>query len=168
MITAIDPGPTHSALATLFDDEVVTTKMANADLVAELRSGPAYLANGVYGLAKSKDVLAIEMIASFGMAVGAEVFETCVWIGRFMEASGRADAVIRVPRMDVKMHLCHNSRAKDSNIRQAIIDRYGGKDVAIGRKAKPGPLYGVAGDGWSALAVALVVHDRLSGGVRAA
>src|SRR5678809_428964 len=88
---------------------------------------------------------AIEMIASYGMAVGREVFETCLWIGRFVQAA-RGEHTL-VYRRDVKMHLCGNNAARDSNIRQALIDRFGpGKDKAIGRKALPGPLYGVSAD----------------------
>lgn len=103
--------------------------------------------------------LAVEMIASYGMAVGAEVFDTCVWIGRFIEAwQPRTHAIVY--RKDEKMHLCGSMKAKDSNIRQSLIDLYGGKDKAIGRKAAPGPLFGMSGDEWAALAVA-VTYARL-------
>jgi len=60
----------------------------------------------------------------------------------------------------VKLHLCGSARAKDTNIRQALIDRYGGS-AAIGKKAAPGPLYGVSKDVWSALAVAVTAADTL-------
>ena len=33
------------------------------------------------------DVVVIEMVACYGMPVGREVFDTCVWIGRFTEKS---------------------------------------------------------------------------------
>ena len=53
------------------------------------------------------------------------------------------------------MRLCNSMRAKDANVRQAILDRFGGKAAAIGRKRQPGPLYGIAGDLWAALAVGI-------------
>jgi hypothetical protein len=96
--------------------------------------------------------MAIEMIASYGMPVGKEVFDTCVWIGRFIQAFDGPFTLVY--RRDVKMHLCGNNTAKDSNIRQALIDKFGpSKDVAIGTKKSPGPLYGVSKDIWAALAV---------------
>jgi hypothetical protein len=110
-------------------------------------------------LAQPWDRLAIEMVACMGMSVGAEVFETVYWIGRYVEAFG-AERVTRVYRREEKMHLCGNMRAKDTNIRQALIDRFGpGKDRAIGNKKNPGPLYGISGDVWQALAVAIVYVD---------
>lgn len=102
----------------------------------------------------------IEGIESFGMAVGRDVFETVFWSGRFAQHAGSFD---RVFRKQVKLHLCGQARAKDGNIRQALIDRFGGvggKEVAIGRKASPGPLHGVKSHIWSALAVAVTYHDR--------
>jgi len=91
------------------------------------------------------------------------VFDTCVWIGRFLEACftpGHNKPVL-VYRRDVKLHFCHDSRAKDSNIRQAILDKFGGRAAAIGKKKTPGPLYGIKGDMWSALAIALYIEAQI-------
>lgn len=103
--------------------------------------------------------LVIEMIASYGMAVGKSVFETCVWIGRFTEAYG-STRTSYLYRPDIKLHLCRDSRAKDSNVRQAIMDRYGStREKAIGTKKNKGPLYGVSNHLWSAMAVGLTWLD---------
>lgn len=109
--------------------------------------------------------LAIEMIASYGMPVGREVFETCVWIGRFQQAWHSPEDVRLVYRKDVKLHLCGTAKAKDANVRQALLDLYprtgGGATPQIGTKAKPGPLYGVSSHAWPALAVAVTLRgDR--------
>jgi len=78
--------------------------------------------------------LVIEMIASYGMPVGKEVFETCVWIGRFVEAGTYYFITTEyVYRKDEKMNICHSMKAKDSNIRQALIDRFG----VVGTKKNP-------------------------------
>jgi hypothetical protein len=105
--------------------------------------------------AQDTDRCILEMIASYGMPVGREVFETCVWIGRFMGAfgAGRCD---RVTRIAVKSHICHSARANDGNIRQALIDRLG----APGTKKQPGATYGLSGDVWAALAVAVTWLDQ--------
>lgn len=80
------------------------------------------------------DLLVIEMIASYGMAVGKEVFDTCVWIGRFKEtAIMNHKKVEYIYRKDEKMNICHSMKAKDSNIRQALIDRFG----EVGTKKNP-------------------------------
>ena len=104
-----------------------------------------------------KPRFAIEMIASYGMPVGAEVFETCCWIGRFEQVLyGETQRVQRVFRREVKLELCNTNRATDANVRQALIDLYGpGKRAAVGLKASPGPLYGFKKDMWAALGVAV-------------
>jgi hypothetical protein len=154
VILAIDPGTDQSGWA-VFDGERVDDcgVMDNVDLLNNLRSMPD---NG--------QKLAIEMIASYGMAVGREVFETCVWIGRFQQAWHSPDAVRLVYRKDVKLHLCGTTKAKDPNVRQAIIDLFprtgGGKTPQIGTKKAPGPLFGVSSHAWPALAVAITAANQ--------
>ena len=70
----------------------------------------------------------------------ALVFDTVWWAGRFAEAASRVH-VVMLPRRAVKLALCGDSRAKAANLRQALLDRFGGS-AAVGRKAAPGPLYG--------------------------
>ena len=116
---------------------------------------------------KIADRMAIEMVSCYGMPVGAETFETCVWIGRFMERfRGECDQVFR---RDVKLNLCNSMRAKDANIRQAILDRFpstgGGKTPQVGTKKQPGPLYGISKHAWSALAVGITWFEQNGAGV---
>lgn len=154
-ILAIDPGTTQSGWVS-YDNGVLSDfgKWDNDELLWRIAND-------------SGDYMAIEQIASYGMAVGAEVFETCVWSGRFiqhwLDTHPASPYPIRVLRKDVKMHLCQSTQAKDANIRQAIIDLYGpGKERAIGKKASPGPLYGVSGDVWAALGVAITAASTMS------
>lgn len=156
-LLAIDPGNVESA-AVLFDlathRPTWWVKEPNSYLLARLRTHHQLDVPPLEGA----ETLAVEMIASYGMAVGREVFDTCVWIGRFIEAWRGPNRLVYRP--EVKLHLTNSRRAKDANIRAALIDRYGpGKELAIGKKATPGPLYGLTGDCWSALAVAVTAAE---------
>ena len=151
-ILAIDPGPTESAYVYL-EDGVPShfAKLANNVLLSSLRLGLANLS-----------IVVIEKVASYGMAVGAEVFETVYWSGRFAEAC-RASRVQRITRKEVVTHLCGSAKANDANVRAALIDRFGGQETAIGRKGAYGPLHGMNSDHRAALAVAVTWLDTHEG-----
>jgi hypothetical protein len=103
---------------------------------------------------------AIEMVASYGMAVGKEVFDTCVTIGRFIqfaEERGAFRSIDQIYRKEVKLNLCGQTRAKDANIIQALKDRFGDK----GTKKNPGWFYGFKADVWQAYALAVTYLDKL-------
>lgn len=145
---AIDPGTLQSGVVafrgkTISDSYIAENRTILRQLELMARTGPACQ-------------VIIEMIASYGMPVGRETFETCVWIGRFCQACCGAD---RLYRRDIKLHLCGTARAKDAHIWQAIVDRYGGKESAIGSKKKPGPLHGVKSHARAALALGLCWLD---------
>lgn len=149
MIIAIDPGTTESAFVFWNGQRIIKKDfVSNFQLLTDLRGG--------FGRPTQFDEVHIEMIASYGMPVGKETFETVLWIGRFIEAwPGPAPQLVY--RAEVKMHLCQSVRAKDANIRQALIDRFG----PPGTKKQQGVLYGVKSHLWSALAIAVTAYDRL-------
>lgn len=146
-VVAIDPGPKESAWLHWRDGKILGfAKELNHVLLRRL-AGTEFPAGCAY---------VIEDITSFGMPVGRSVFETCRWSGRFMQVTPDPDAVQFLPRGTIKIHLCGSSRAKDPNIRAALIDKVG----AQGTKKNPGPTYKIAGDMWSALAIAVVWSER--------
>lgn len=145
-LLAIDPGTADSAYVVLNNGVLgVHDKVPNAD---------------VLGMAQhyDHDEVVIELVASYGMPVGREVFETVFWAGRFHQAT--KTRAYGLYRQEVKLHLCKSPKANDASIRMALIDRYGpGREKAIGTKKAPGPLYGVTKDVWAALALAVTWHD---------
>ena len=162
-VLAIDPGNRESAYVVIDDDLRPRWhgKIPNADLLASL---------AVYRDAWAPGVIAVEMVASYGMAVGKDVFETCVAIGRIAERAERVwpnKRAALVYRRDVKMHHCHSAKAKDSNIRQALVDRFasGQPNHGKGTKAEPGWFYGFRADIWAAYALAVYVADFQRGAV---
>ena len=144
-ILSIDPGPLESAY-TLLDDNLKPAqfgKVPNVELLCICEDSSKGIENE----------MTIEMVASYGMAVGQEVFETVFWIGRFWEAFNGART--KVYRKEVKINLCHTMKAKDSNIRQALIDRFG----VVGTIKNKGWFYGFKADIWSAYAVGVTYYD---------
>lgn len=147
-VISIDPGHTKSAFV-IFDPNFPDRPVRECGIL-ENDALLTYLKDFAKG-----DVLVIEMVESFGMAVGKEVFETVFWIGRFWQAF-RGPRRERLFRKGVKIHLCQTTRASDTNIRAVLMDRFGpGQDKAVGIKKRQGPLYGLKKDMWSALALAL-------------
>ncbi len=148
-ILAIDPGTTESAFV-CWDGENIGPfkKLPNNEILEMLK------------IIDPCNVV-IEMIASYGMPVGKEVFETCLWIGRFMQAYHDPDSVSLMYRKDVKLNICNSPRANDTTIRKALIDRFAYQvpNHGKGYKKAPGFFYGFKTDVWAAFAVAVTYYD---------
>lgn len=157
--------------------------MENCFLLSVLREG-AWFRDGYAGFFGDSiviDFVFIETIEAMGQIIGNSTIKTAIWVGEFKEAwrrslneavsvEGGSSCVRMVRRGDEKSVLCGGSTVLnpstgrrvsvgDSNIRAAVIDRFpatgGGKTPQVGTKKKRGPLYGVKGHAWSALAVVL-------------
>lgn len=152
-LLAIDPGNLESGVV-IMDTETFEpkykAKIANEN--AEIVCRDAFVQEAV-----------IEMVASYGMPVGETVFETCVAIGRFEQIlEARGIPVRRIKRKDVKMNLCGRATAKDSNIAQALVDRFapGERNHGKGTKKEPGFFYGFKADIWQAYALGVTYIDK--------
>ena len=156
-VLAIDPGNALSAYCIIDADTLRPVKFDKVEN-KELRNTMAFGKSLMFGHA------AIEMVASYGMPVGREVFDTCRWIGRFEELLnilGVQPAIVY--RKDEKLHICNDSRAKDANIRRALIDRFARHDLKNGRGTKNDPdwFYGFKADIWAAYAVGITYIETM-------
>ena len=155
MVLAIDPGSKESAYVCFnsFNEHILDADLVPNDVMLSMCHDHT-----------AGQFLAIESIEGFGMTAGQELFDTCWWSGRFCQAflkwpkSGQnMPKFQRIGRKAIKTHLCGCTTAKDKDIREALIYRFGEPGI----KSKPGKLYGISGHCWSALAVAVVFSDSL-------
>lgn len=152
-VVGIDPGPKQSGYAWFNGGPVTDCGIVANDVLL------GWITDNYFG---SADIV-FEQVKAYGQTVGASVFETVFWTGRLFQAADSMPelrAVARMPRLDVKMHLCRSAKAGNTHIRAALLKRWGGIKTAKGTKASPGPLYGVTSHAWSALAIAVVWWDR--------
>lgn len=150
IIFAIDPGCAQSAYCMMDRDAVPMhfDKVPNEDLILILRN-----------YAKSLTAVVIERVASYGMPVGREVFETCEWIGRYTQVAVDLKLPVEyVFRQEEKLAICKSPKATDATIRKALIDRFARHDLKTGKgtKAAPDFFYGFRADCWMAFATGLV------------
>lgn len=148
-VLAIDPGPAQSAYVVWDGSAIDQRGIVPNDRILELIRDRNPIDHAC-------ELLAVERVAHYGsgMPVGIEVFDTVEWSGRFIQEwthSGRGFR--RVFRREVKMFLCGSMKAKDANIRQALIDRYG----PPGTKKAPGVTHGISNHLWAAFAIAATV-----------
>lgn len=151
MLLAVDPGNEKSAFS-IIDEQtykpIESNKVENEKLIQLL---PIFIEG--YKI----KTCAIELVTSYGMPVGKPVFDTCIYIGRLTQVCIANNVEYHyIPRMAVKMNICKDSRAKDSNIRQALINRFG----EVGTKKNPGFFYGFKEDIWSAFAIGVTYLDK--------
>ena len=154
-ILAIDPGSTQSGFVVI-DEQYKPLDFGKIDNDKIL---------DLIHMVPDEITVVIEMVASLGMSVGQTIFDTCVWIGRFEQLSIELNLpVTKVFRKEVKMNLCGMMRARDSNIKQALVDRFsyerhaakGGKGI----KKDPGFFFGFAADVWQAYALGVTYLDN--------
>lgn len=163
-VFAIDPGPNQSSyvvcnftgdtrlLGNPLLIESIFDGCPNEKLLETLRATPGCK-------------YACEDVVFYGenVHVGKSVFNTVRWCGRFEQVLFElVQDLTFLPRQTIKAAVCNNTRAKDPDVRQALIDRFG----AVGKKADPGPLYGIVGHCWSALAVAVTYAIRYRDSLR--
>jgi len=143
-ILAIDPGTSLSAYVMLSAKGriVYKSKCSNEKVLGVLNDAREL----------TTDIIAIELMQSYGNPVGKTVFETCYWIGRFIQAVD--GQYIPVYRKDVAKYFLPEKKkdrpfkSTDANIRAKLIGMYPEKDL-VGFKA----------DMWSALAIGRYVLD---------
>lgn len=165
-VMGIDPGSEKSAGVLYWpSNEIVlaspggTNKLGNEAFLAWIREHAPRSAHCAVEVTKPYTLTAK---ASGKAYFPGQLMDAGYWGGRFAQCwaeSSGADVEV-LDRHDAKRHLLGKRKGTDADIRAAIIRRFGkSKACAVGTKRLPGPLYGVSGDAWAALAVAITYAE---------
>ncbi len=147
-ILAIDPGTYESAYVVWDGEKILGYDKVDNHRMLKIIADPPW----------DVDLLAVERVASYGQRVGQEVFDTCMWAGRFVQAAVEEILDFKlIYRMTIKKYLIGSHTAKDADIRRRLLDVIGPQ----GTKKNPGPTYGIKADIWQALALAVTAYDTL-------
>lgn len=134
IILAIDPGNEFSGVVIWDDVQQIILfkhKLNNLELINKIKDLSQDIKIGL---------CAIEMISSYGLAVGQTTLDTCVWIGIFKQALENELYLPKVRlifRKTIKMHHCQNIRIKDGELNMALRNKYG-EDNTV---KTPNPIY---------------------------
>lgn len=153
-VLALDPGDTQTGYCFIDTDTLRPLRFGKEDdqnvlLLVQM---------------ETYDLLVSERVASYGMAVGRNVFETCEWVGRYTQASHAPVAYIY--RKEVVLHICNSPRGNDATIRRALIDRFATHDRTNGKGSKKRPdfFFGFRADMWAAYAAGLAyIETEMTG-----
>jgi transposase len=145
VIIAIDPGPRASGVV-VYDKGMVAlaTKAATLDQVRDC----------IEDWGPGATVVCERTQAG---PPSTQVVLTTEVVGRIQEMCHHYDVDLHLyyRRQVLQALCCARTGNKDSLVRMACIEMHGGdKATAIGKKYKPGPLYGVSSHAWQALGLA--------------
>ena len=153
MILAIDVGTTETGYCLMDKNTYKPLKFGKIDN------------NELLKIVKEEEYneLVYEEFQSYGMPIGISTITSITWNGRYIQSAlDREKKVGFVYRKDEKINLCGSMKAKDSNIRQALIDRFAQFDFKNGKgnKSKRDFFYGFSKDVWAAYAVGVTYLDK--------
>ena len=154
IVLGIDPGPTHCGIVH-YDTVEGRTHGARKDLLV------ADAVERIRISARHIGLVAIERVQSYGIA-GGSLLRTSEVVGRLWQVAEEQGIPTRLLyRREVLRALAVTGKGnRDSLIRARLIEMHGGtRKAAQGLKKQPGPLYGVSGHAWQALAVAVAAAD---------
>lgn len=144
MLIACDPGTYDSGVVVIGggDRILLAEQMPNEDFIGYMKDWPSWH-------------VVIERLHGQGKNIGRETFEACEWVGRFVQAAG-PERVTLIRRVDLRFHWTGDTSGDDAALKRAVMDEYGGKEIAIGSKKNPGPLAIIKSPHcWQALALGL-------------
>jgi hypothetical protein len=153
-IIAIDPGPELCGLVLYGNGRVLMSHKAITvgDALAFLNDW------------RKPPHVALERVQSYGIA-GGDLLRTAEVMGELRRrALDNGMTVSLHYRREVLQALDVTGKGgRDTLVRHRLIEMHGGtKALAIGKKADPGPLYGVTSHAWAALAVAKTAELELA------